>query len=117
MAISYVKKDRARVKQVFYLIPQLSAEQVAAEKQQTRKNAVKQLQLLDLIGTWAAKHERPLLTDVEHHTKLTKATINQAAAKGWLKLEAHETYRDPYPQLRHQPLTQPLPLWTRSIKP
>ena len=110
VAISYVKKDRARVKQVFYLIPQLSAEQVAAEKQQTRKNAVKQLQLLDLIGTWAAKHERPLLTDVEHHTKLTKATINQAAAKGWLKLEAHETYRDPYPQLRHQPLTQPLPL-------
>ncbi|KMO46275.1 hypothetical protein PY97_11405, partial [Lacticaseibacillus rhamnosus] len=37
VAISYVKKDRARVKQVFYLIPQLSAEQVAAEKQQTRQ--------------------------------------------------------------------------------
>ncbi|KRK13552.1 primosomal protein N [Lacticaseibacillus zeae DSM 20178 = KCTC 3804] len=110
VAISYIKKDRARVKKVFYLVPQLSPEQAEEQKNQVRKNAIKQLELLSFIKTWSAEHQRPLLTEVEHRHHLTKAVINQAVAKGWLKLEAHETYRDPYPQLQHQPLTQPLPL-------
>ncbi|ASU12672.1 primosomal protein N' [Lacticaseibacillus paracasei] len=110
VAISYLKKDRARVKKIFYLIPQLSPEQAAAEREHVRKNAAKQLKLLTLIGEWAANNQHPALMTVEHQYGLTKPVINQAVEKGWLKLEGHETYRDPYPELQHQPLTKPLPL-------
>ncbi|MFK5281765.1 primosomal protein N', partial [Lacticaseibacillus paracasei] len=61
VAISYLKKDRARVKKIFYLIQQLSPEQAAAEREHVRKNAAKQLKLLTLIGEWAANNQHPAL--------------------------------------------------------
>ncbi|MEK0397463.1 primosomal protein N', partial [Lactobacillus delbrueckii] len=72
VAISYLKKDRARVKKIFYLIPQLSLEQAAAEREHVRKNAAKQLKLLTLIGEWAANNQHPALMTVEHQYGLTK---------------------------------------------
>jgi primosomal protein N' (replication factor Y) len=42
--------------------------------------------------------------------EMPRTQITAAAKKGWLHLVEQEVYRDPYPQMQGQALTQPLNL-------
>ncbi|KRM72809.1 primosomal protein N' [Lacticaseibacillus brantae] len=68
-----------------------------------RKGATKQIALLDALLAFSNSQKRPTTTEVA--AEFSRAQLNQAKAKGWLKLTEQEVYRNPYPE--QFPATQP----------
>ncbi len=108
LEVDYRLHDRARVKTVKHVVPQLDADGVAAAVAGLNPRAKQQAHLLELLRQWQAKGETPALPDVL--AEISRAQIMHGQKQGWLKLVAKEVYRDPYPQMQGVALTQPLAL-------
>ncbi len=108
LTVEYRAHDRARVKTEDHVVPLLDIADYDQLLTELRKNAKQKAHLLNALMTWVTRAETPAVKQVTQTIPRTQLT--QAAKAGWLRLEAREVYRDPYPQLANQALTTALPL-------
>src|SRR5699024_4215619 len=106
LEISYVVKNRAKVKKINALKPIKSVEFYEKQRSQLRPSAVKQARLLSYLI------QSPRLfvqvKEVIKSYKLDYASVKQAESKGWLIQKTLESYRIPKlstPVNKTQPLT------------
>jgi primosomal protein N' (replication factor Y) len=108
LVVEYRAKDRARVKTEDYVVPLLTPDAYGQIRNQLRANATQKSRLLKALATWAESQQTPAVKTVT--TEIPRPQLTQGIKAGWLKLEAKEVYRDPYPQLANHALTTALPL-------
>ncbi|WP_304651639.1 primosomal protein N' [uncultured Ligilactobacillus sp.] len=94
LEVVYHVKDRARAKQVGVVTSLVDEQNYAQFKAKVRKNAHKQLELLEFL--YQNSHQKFLQTKLQASLQISLNQLKKAAQQGWLKLAQQERYRDPY---------------------
>lgn len=102
--------DKGRVQTVDYLHPLLPATRYRELIADVRKNAVKQIALLQQLAELAANAAVAPVIQLEKKLGVPRSIITAAAAKGWVEIEGREEYRHPYAELDNLPRTEALTL-------
>lgn len=110
VTVSYQVHDRAKVKTVKAVQPLCSQAAYVSMAKKIPANAKRQHQLLDFLSQHATAKKPLPLPQITAATGLTLTHMHTGEQKGWLKVMALETYRDPYAKLAQAPRTQPLTL-------
>lgn len=107
-------KEEPKVKKETLIKPLLNRPAYQAALATVKKNAVKQRELLEALMQWQDDADSPKLTSI--NKRFSRPQLNAAQEKGWLAFEQREIYRDPYPEMANQALTQPLTLTDSQAK-
>lgn len=102
----YQVMDRAKVKRVTEIRPELSYRQYEKIKLELRTNATAQRAMVDFLQQNIG--QKILLTSAKQQTGLSTTQFRQAADKGWLSEKQVEAYRDPFkasPRKADKPLS------------
>lgn len=92
--IEYIVENQAKTKKENLYSLRLAKDEYLQIFESLRQNAVKQKQLLQyLITNYSAFPQ--IQSVIEKNTGIKAATLTNAVAKGWLKKESTEIYRDP----------------------
>ncbi|MHA3066311.1 primosomal protein N' [Lacticaseibacillus saniviri] len=110
----YRLKKNQKVKKETLIKPLLNRPAYQAALATVKKNAVKQRELLEALMQWQDDADTPKLTSI--NKRFSRPQLNAAQEKGWLAFEQREIYRDPYPEMANQALTQPLTLTDSQAK-
>ncbi len=102
--------DKGHAQQVDFVQPALKKADYLTRKLQVRRNAARQLTLIDALIAEQIPSEGKRVTQVEKQLNVDRTTINKAVANGWLTLTQREVYRTPYAELDELPRTTPLTL-------
>ena len=94
LEVVYHVKDRAKAKLVGVVTSLVDEKNYAQFKAKVRKNAHKQLELLEFL--YQNSHQKFLQTKLQASLQLSLSQLKKAAQQGWLKLAKQERYRDPY---------------------
>lgn len=96
--LEYQVKTRNHIKTIRYVKPLLTTAEYQALQAMQKKNAVRKIQLLQLLST---QQVQPV--HFYRNQDITTNQLNQAANLGWLTFEEVETYRDPYAEHQFNP--------------
>lgn len=94
LEVVYHVKDRAKAKLVGVVTSLVDEQNYAQFKAKVRKNAHKQLELLEFL--YQNPHQSFLQTKLQAGLQVSLNQLKKAAQQGWLKLTQQERYRDPY---------------------
>lgn len=94
LEVVYHVKDRAKAKLVGVVTSLVDEQNYAQFKAKVRKNAHKQLELLEFL--YQNPHQNFLQTKLQADLQVSLNQLKKAAQQGWLKLTQQERYRDPY---------------------
>lgn len=94
LEVVYHVKDRAKAKLVGVVTSLVDEQNYAQFKAKVRKNAHKQLELLEFL--YQNPHQSFLQTKLQADLQVSLNQLKKAAQQGWLKLTQQERYRDPY---------------------
>ncbi|QCQ03888.1 primosomal protein N' [Ligilactobacillus animalis] len=94
LEVVYYVKDRAKAKLVGVVTSLVDEQNYAQFKARVRKNAHKQLELLEFL--YQNPHQNFLQTKLQADLQVSLNQLKKAAQQGWLKLTQQERYRDPY---------------------
>ncbi|MCI5941623.1 MAG: primosomal protein N' [Ligilactobacillus animalis] len=94
LEVVYHVKDRAKAKLVGVVTSLVDEQNYAQFKAKVRKNAHKQLELLEFL--YQNPHQSFLQTKLQADLQVSLNQLKKAAQQGWLKLAQQERYRDPY---------------------
>lgn len=94
LEVVYHVKDRAKAKLVGVVTSLVDEQNYAQFKAKVRKNAHKQLELLEFL--YQNPHQSFLQTKLQADLQVSLNQLKKAAQQGWLKLTQQECYRDPY---------------------
>ena len=94
LEVVYHVKDRAKAKLVGVVTSLVDEQNYTQFKAKVRKNAHKQLQLLEFL--YQNPHQSFLQTKLQADLQVSLNQLKKAAQQGWLKLAQQERYRDPY---------------------
>lgn len=92
--IQYEVKTKNKVKKITVMQPAMSAEDLQAEAQKLRKNAVQKKKLLSLL--LSLKTGSMTVNEAVKEHDISRPAIRDAESAGWLTLTEKEVYRDPY---------------------
>ena len=95
VTLEYVTEDSAKKKMINWLWPTMDLSEYEQEQKKLRKNATKQVELLNIIKTLDVKKgisQASILNDYG----VGRSTLNTAVKNGWLVRKAVEQYRDPF---------------------
>ena len=101
--IEYIVENQAKTKKENLYSLELTKDKYLQAYESLRQNAVKQRQLLQYLITNYSAFPK-MQSVIEKDTGIKTATLTSAVAKGWLKKESTEIYRDPlvdYKQSAH----------------
>lgn len=102
--------DKGRVQTVDDLTTLLPAARYTALVADVRKNAVKQIALLNRLAEIVAAGKAVPVLQLEKQLGIPRSILTAAVAKGWVAITPRETYRHPYAELDDLPRTKPLTL-------
>lgn len=91
--LKYHVKDRAKAKYVEVITSLVDDDNYVELKKDIRKNASKQLALLDFLHEHP--HKKLLQSELQKKLQLTAVQVKDASKKGWLSIAKKEAYRDP----------------------
>ncbi len=94
LEVVYHVKDRAKAKLVGVVTSLVDEQNYAQFKAKVRKNAHKQLELLEFL--YQNPYQSFLQTKLQADLQVSLNQLKKAAQQGWLKLTQQERYRDPY---------------------
>lgn len=94
LEVVYHVKDRAKANLVGVVTSLVDEQNYAQFKAKVRKNAHKQLELLEFL--YQNPHQSFLQTKLQADLQVSLNQLKKAAQQGWLKLTQQERYRDPY---------------------
>jgi primosomal protein N' (replication factor Y) len=95
VTLEYATEDSAKKKMINWLWPTMNAIEYDQERKKLRKNATKQIELLELLKTLDREKgiaQATILNDFE----VGRSTLNSAVKNGWLVRKSVEQYRDPF---------------------
>ncbi|WP_127848578.1 primosomal protein N' [Lacticaseibacillus hulanensis] len=108
--------DKGRAQMVDFVTPILDQPAYADAQAHVRKNALRQLHLLQALSQGTIPEEGIRVTQLEKQLEIDRTTINKAVQLGWLSLQQREIYRTPYASLDDLERTQPLTLTPQQVQ-